>query len=144
MSMTSRPLHDVEVAALARVRGAWFYLVATHGELILDYAAHDPSYDPSEWEQDPLGGLLQVRPKHGLRYLANLDDRVYPVEMIPDFVALNGDRAQPVATIDFDSASFVSSYYDQALETLCGDAWHGEFGDPLRKVPPSIRNAFAR
>jgi len=140
--MDPRPIAEVELPALVRVRGAWFYLLATHGELILDYAGYDPSYDPDAWADPFRGDLLTVLPSDGFRFLNALQEAVFPVETIPRFVDLNGPRARPVAVIDFDAARFVSSVYDQALETLCGGSWDGEFGDPLTEIPEPISAVF--
>ncbi len=140
--MEPRKIAEVELPAIVRVRGAWFVVLATHGELILDYQSYDPTYDPSQWEADPLGGLLRVEPRHGFRFLANLDERVFPIGAARGMVALNGERARPVVLVDFDTGIFVSSHYDQALETLCGEAWAGSFGDPLREIPAEIAAGF--
>lgn len=140
--MEPRSLNEIELPSLVRVRGAWFYLLASHGELILDYAAYDPSYDPGEWEKTFRGDLLTVLPSDGFRFLSALETAVFAVETIPGFVELNEARARPVVVINFDAGRFVSSFYDQALETLCGRPWNAELGDPLVEVPELISDMF--
>lgn len=140
--MEARAIAEIELPALVRVRGAWFYLLATHGELILDYAGYDPTYDPAAWEDSFRGDLLTVLPSDGFRFLDALSASVYPIGVIRDFVRLNGERAQPVAVVDFDTARFVSSFYDQALETLCGGSWNADFGEPLDEVPERMADMF--
>lgn len=140
--MEPRSIAEIELPALVRVGGTWFYLLATHGELILDYAAYDPSYDPTAWEDPFRGDLLTVLPSDGFQFLEALRDGVFPLEAIRQFVDLNGGRARPVVVIDFDDAKFVSSFYDQALETLCGGSWAAEFGDPLAEVPDWVSAMF--
>lgn len=140
--MGARLIAEIELPAFVRVRGAWFYVLATHGELILDYAAYDPAYDPGAWDGSFRGNLLTVLPTQGFQFLSALQDMVFPMATVESFVELNGNSARPVVAIDFDSARFVSSFYDQALETLCGNPWRGLFGDPMNELPAAMAGLF--
>jgi hypothetical protein len=138
----ARTIESIELAALVRVRGSWFYVLATPGELVLDYPSYDPSYDPAYTGYR--GGLATVAPGDGFAFLAALDDVVFDIADRKAFCEMNGaQRSRPVVAIDFDNATYVSTYFDQAAEMYAGDGWTARFDDPLVLLPPEIRATWA-
>lgn len=135
----SRELHSIEGTGLVTIRGAWFFVVGTDAEFILDYPSYDPRYDPVE-DANFRRGLAVVRPQDGFTYLQAMnDDGVYPIDDIPSFIDQHGaERVQPIVLIDFDNARFVSTFFDLPLEDHAGTGWESTYEDLFNYVPHHI------
>jgi hypothetical protein len=138
--MTStRRIQEMEIPGLVRLDGVWHYVLGTLAEWILDYPAYDPSYDQTQWSDLFRSGLLRVGLEDGSAFLSAMHSGEIPVEELDSFVAFNSqERSRPRVLVDFDAGSFMSSFYDVALEEYSGEDWQADFGDPLADVPDEI------
>lgn len=137
--MEARTLASIELPGLVSVRGAWFYVLGTIAEFVLDYPSYDPSYNPSEWDHEFRGGLLCVSPEDGFAYLAQLSEQAFGLSAMDGFIALNGPgRSRPVVLIDFDRKKYVSTYFDQPMQDHAGTGWVSEFAEPLGHAPTEV------
>lgn len=138
--MTGRKLDSIEGTGLVTIQGAWFFVVGTDGEFILDMDSYDPTYDPTQWEHEFRGGLDVVTPDDGFAYLHAMREGVFPVSDIESFIDANdAERVRPIVLIDFDNAKFVSSFFDLPFEDHAGDGWDATYvEDLLAHLPDTI------
>ena len=128
---------------MVRVRGAWFYAIGATATFILDYPAYDPSYVPGRYGVVFRDGLDVVTPADGFRFLHALGDGVAAFDEIRDVVAMHGlSRTRPQFLIDFDSALFVSAFFDQALEDEAGPGWSSSYTDPMEAAPAEFQEIW--
>lgn len=118
-----------EWLAVVRCGGTFFLVLATVGELILDYARYDPEFSRSGDTRIFRNGLLSVTSENAPEYLSAL--RAQPIQSGDMEQVLSG-RTQPdlMAFIDFDARLYVHSYGDLPLERYVPRRWHGALGDP--------------
>ena len=131
---------SIDFAALVVVDGHCFYVVATPGELIMDYPAYDPSFDTDDPEYVFRNGLHVVGPSDGHRFLESLGRSPHRIDELGPILSEYGpDRTRPIVLIDFDNATFTSSFFDQALEDEVGAGWTGSYADPMQHASPELQ-----
>ncbi len=142
--MTGHELLSIEGAGLVTIRGAWFFVIGTDAEFILDYPSYDPEYDPVD-DASFRGGLAVVRPQDGFAYLQAMNDRVFAIDDINSFIEQQGaERVQPIVLIDFDHARFVSTFFVLPLEDHAGTDWESAYDDLFNYVPDHIAAHWTR
>jgi len=86
---------------------------------------------------------MVVTPNDGFAYLSALGDRVLAVGQLGELVEAYGqDRTRPIALIDFDSATFTSAFFDQALEDEVGPGWTSSYSDPMTVSPSELQKIW--
>lgn len=131
---------SIDHPAIVQVRGAWFYVIGTTADFIMDYPSYDPTYFPGRGGIVFRGGLDVVSPTDGFQYLAALAEGVASIADVGTIVEKYGpDRTRPQFLIDFDNAMFISAFFDQALEDEVGPGWTGSYTDPLASAPAELQ-----
>ena len=133
-------IDSIDHPALIKLGDKWYFAVGTTADFVLDYPSYDPTYFPGRGSFTFRDGLDVVSPADGERYLAALAEGVVSVDEIDSVLKEYGpDRTRPQFLIDFDNASFTSSFFDQALEDEVGAGWTGSYSDPMAAAPPHLQ-----
>ena len=136
-------IRSIDHPGIVKVQHAWFYVIGTTADFILDYPSYDPTYDPNQRPVPFRDGLLVVTPDDGFRYLHALREGVVPIDSLDELVAEYGpDRTRPQFLIDFDSATFASAFFDQTLEDEVAPGWTGSYSDPMAACPISLQGTW--
>ena len=136
-------IDSIDHPGLVTVRSAWFFVVGTTADFILDYPAYDPSCFPGRHGVTFRDGLDVVTPADGFRYLAALGAGVIGIDQVGSVIDEYGlDRTRPRFLIDFDKATFTSAFFDQALEGEVGEGWSSSYSDPIAASPPHVQSIW--
>ena len=113
-------LKAVQLGAVVRHVGKWWYVLLYPGEMILDYASYNPESVERGLPSDFRGGIAVITCADGQRFLDALPGQVFEIDQIPRFMAVHAELAIPEIAIDFDNCVYVNGYFDRAYEDLAG------------------------
>ena len=136
-------IRSIDHPALVTIKNAWFYVLGTTADFILDYPSYDPNYDPSTRPVPFRAGLMVVTPQDGFLYLSAFEERVFAIGDLGPLIDEYGlDRTRPQFLVDFDNATFTSAFFDQALEGEVGEGWSSSYSDPIAASPPHVQSIW--
>lgn len=121
-------------------QNSWRLYAAPLGVWILDYASYAPNDPGLHTFRD---GLSQVRPSDALKFLDLLSEHEITPAVAKALAATGEDAWGISVLVNFDSRTFLSSYFDLALEAYSGPEWAARFEDSLKEfLPHSLRLAI--
>ena len=133
-------VEDGKLIAAIKYRGAWYFLLGTIGELILDYKRYDPEFNPREHPGIYRGDILTLDESNAARFLEVMNEHRLSMEQLLQYKDEYPDFPVVDVLIDFDEKFYSNGYAELPLEDYVPKGWKSEVSEPRKHLPPELRS----